>query len=307
MRIVTCGNGRPGEAASAGGRSGEHGLSITTARITLWLLTGLAVLGPAVGKAQTTVKYVHTDALGSVVAMTDASGAVIETTQEYEPYGQQLVPAVQDGPGYTGHVQDAATGLVYMQQRYYDPAIGRFLSVDPVTALSDPVGMFNRYKYAANNPYRFTDPDGRQERAYGAAVGLMLRDKPEAMRVWEGGEAAATTEGSGAEQGAAMGEAVGEFADAGDFSPEAIAKGGLKLAMAAAMRGKGKGKGGGTEHTKTARPSTNGKHEAGQARKQQDRGGEKGDSSRRAPRKPPPDHKGPWPPKPPPPPDDKKK
>lgn len=50
-----------------------------------------------------------------------------------------------------------------MQQRYYDPGIGRFLSVDPVTALSNPVGMFNRYKYAANNPYRFIDPDGRAE------------------------------------------------------------------------------------------------------------------------------------------------
>jgi uncharacterized protein RhaS with RHS repeats len=52
-----------------------------------------------------------------------------------------------------------------MQQRYYDPVLGRFLSSDPVAAYSDPVAMFNRYKYAANNPYRFTDPDGRQERA----------------------------------------------------------------------------------------------------------------------------------------------
>jgi RHS repeat-associated protein len=58
-------------------------------------------------------------------------------------------------------VQDAATGLTYMQQRYYDPLIGRFLSVDPVTALDDPVGYFNRYVYASNNPYRFRDPDGR--------------------------------------------------------------------------------------------------------------------------------------------------
>ena len=46
-------------------------------------------------------------------------------------------------------------------QRYYDPTIGRFLSVDPVTAYSNPIGAFNRYWYANNNPYRFTDPDGR--------------------------------------------------------------------------------------------------------------------------------------------------
>ena len=49
-------------------------------------------------------------------------------------------------------------------QRYYDQSIGRFLSVDPVTANSANGSNFNRYKYAENNPYRFTDPDGRQSR-----------------------------------------------------------------------------------------------------------------------------------------------
>lgn len=127
---------------------------------TVGLALGMLSLGTV---AQTTVKYVHTDALGSVVAMTDASGAVIETTREYEPYGQQLVPTVQDGPGYTGHVQDAATGLVYMQQRYFDPQIGRFLSVDPVQANPNTGASFNRYVYASNNPYKFIDPDGRSD------------------------------------------------------------------------------------------------------------------------------------------------
>ena len=51
-------------------------------------------------------------------------------------------------------------------QRYYDPQIGLFLSVDPVTADSNPVGQFHRYRYAANNPYRFTDPDGRKEKPF---------------------------------------------------------------------------------------------------------------------------------------------
>jgi uncharacterized protein RhaS with RHS repeats len=48
-----------------------------------------------------------------------------------------------------------------MQQRYYDPIAGRFLSVDPVTTDSGSGGHFNRYVYAENNPYKFKDPDGR--------------------------------------------------------------------------------------------------------------------------------------------------
>ncbi len=46
-------------------------------------------------------------------------------------------------------------------QRYYDPAIGRFISVDPVDVSAANGSNFNRYWYANNNPYRYTDPDGR--------------------------------------------------------------------------------------------------------------------------------------------------
>lgn len=50
-----------------------------------------------------------------------------------------------------------------MQQRYYDPVIGRFLSADPAPANGNTGSNFNRYKYASNNPYRFSDPDGRYD------------------------------------------------------------------------------------------------------------------------------------------------
>jgi len=43
---------------------------------------------------------------------------------------------------------DADTGLVYAQQRYYDPVIGRFLSVDPVGVDTNTGSNFNRYRYA---------------------------------------------------------------------------------------------------------------------------------------------------------------
>jgi hypothetical protein len=48
-----------------------------------------------------------------------------------------------------------------MQQRYYDPAVGRFLSIDPMRVNSNWPSNFGRYYYGENNPYRFKDPDGR--------------------------------------------------------------------------------------------------------------------------------------------------
>jgi RHS repeat-associated protein len=107
-----------------------------------------------------TTLFHHNDALGSPVAVTDLNRAVVEKT-EYAPYGKALNRAMRDGPGYTGHVEDKETGRSYMQQRYYDPMIGRFLSVDPVTADSSTGANFSRYWYANDNPFRFLDPDGR--------------------------------------------------------------------------------------------------------------------------------------------------
>nr|WP_240600349.1 RHS repeat-associated core domain-containing protein [Lysobacter silvestris] len=111
------------------------------------------------------VEYVHTDALGSPVAITNESAQVIDRT-DYEPYGNLIGKVNNDRPGYTGHVMDSATGLTYMQQRYYDPTIGRFLSTDPVQANANTGALFNRFAYASNNPYKFTDPDGRQDAYY---------------------------------------------------------------------------------------------------------------------------------------------
>ena len=108
--------------------------------------------------AVTATKYQHTDALGSPVAISDASGTIIERTN-YDPYGGPIGKTV-NGMGYTGHVMDGATGLTYMQQRYCDQGVGRFQSIDPVAVNSTDGGNFSRYWYANSNPYRFTDPDG---------------------------------------------------------------------------------------------------------------------------------------------------
>ena len=114
---------------------------------------------PVGGGAETRI-YWHTDALGSQIAAT--VGTTVVQTTEHEPYGKMLNRAPHNRIGYAGHVMDAATGLSYMQQRYYDSGIGAMLSVDPVTAYQQPITNFCRYCYARNNPYKFTDPDGRQ-------------------------------------------------------------------------------------------------------------------------------------------------
>ncbi|MEN9865281.1 MAG: hypothetical protein RL748_871, partial [Pseudomonadota bacterium] len=110
--------------------------------------------------AEEVVTYIHTDALGSPVAKSDANGNLIGSRTRYEPYGATSSGATPT-IGFTGHVSDANTGLIYMQQRYYDPVAGRFLSTDPVLTDANTGASFNRYVYANNSPYRYVDPDGR--------------------------------------------------------------------------------------------------------------------------------------------------
>mgnify|MGYP000845525705 FL=1 len=96
-----------------------------------------------VGGARPGITYLHTDALGSPVASSNAAGQVVERTH-HEPYGAAIGKVV-DGPGYTGHVMDGLTGLVQMQQRYYDPETGRFLSVEPVKVYA--IGRWLYFNY----------------------------------------------------------------------------------------------------------------------------------------------------------------
>ena len=130
----------------------------------MWLA---AACLPLSAMAQTpppgTITYIHNDLLGSPAAATNATGAVI-WREEYSGYGERLkneAGATANKVWYTSRHQDEETGLVYMGARYYDPALGRFLSVDLVGFNEQNSHSFNRYSYANDNPYRFKDPDGR--------------------------------------------------------------------------------------------------------------------------------------------------
>jgi len=110
-------------------------------------------------KAGNTKTYIHTDFLGSPAAESTEAGAVVRL--HYQPFGD-TIEAAREEVGYTGHKFDKDLGLSYMQARYYDPVIGRFYSNDPI-GFRD-VHSFNRYAYANNNPYKYTDPDGQDSR-----------------------------------------------------------------------------------------------------------------------------------------------
>lgn len=107
-----------------------------------------------------TVTYYHTDVVGSVALESNASGRISKVV-EYRPYGKPEIDAVGSGPGFTGHVNDSNTGLVYMGARYYDPQIGQFISADPYTAAPGNNYSITRYGYANGNPYKYNDPNGR--------------------------------------------------------------------------------------------------------------------------------------------------
>ncbi|MDT9684999.1 RHS repeat-associated core domain-containing protein [Streptomyces sp. TRM76323] len=108
--------------------------------------------------------YYIVDGLGSPVQFINQS-TVQSTVYEYDPYGavrttkETGTAAAQNPYRFVGGTYDRTTGYVKYGQRWYDPAIGRFTTQDPLTFLADPA-QGNRYAYAAGDPINNTDPTG---------------------------------------------------------------------------------------------------------------------------------------------------
>jgi len=140
----------------------------------------IKVLRGTQGDGAQNMSFNHFDHLGSVTAVSDDEGRVVNaawggggaTVAGYDPWGARRSPdgrpadpasSFQPLPGhreYTGHETIPGVGLVNMNGRVYDPAIGRFLSPDPNVQFVADLQSYNRYSYVLNNPLRNTDPTG---------------------------------------------------------------------------------------------------------------------------------------------------
>ena len=121
---------------------------------TKYLMTDAKRVGTG-GSAVTT--WLHRDHLSSIRVSTNAAGAEVERTV-YGAFGAPE-PGLLQSRGYIGERYDAETGLQFLNARYYDPALGRFLSPDDWDPLLAGVGT-NRYAYGFNNPINVFDPSG---------------------------------------------------------------------------------------------------------------------------------------------------
>lgn len=124
-----------------------------------------------IAKGETTQHYfyLHRDYLGSILAITNTSGSIVEK-RHFDAWGNLVF--VKDGQnndlakltfldrGYTGHEHLQGVALIHMNGRLYDPVVKRFLAPD--NFVQDPTNTqnFNRYGYVLNNPLKYTDESG---------------------------------------------------------------------------------------------------------------------------------------------------
>ncbi|MFE0461333.1 polymorphic toxin-type HINT domain-containing protein [Kitasatospora sp. NPDC058965] len=119
-----------------------------------------------------TVTYQPTTTQGTAQLQVDARSLAI-TRRSFDPYGSPRGTAPAgwaDNHGYLGRPTDTTTGLSLLGARQYDPALGRFLTADPLLELGDPNQM-GGYTYAGNNPTTHSDPSGLLSDAVGDGGG----------------------------------------------------------------------------------------------------------------------------------------
>ncbi|MCX5128284.1 polymorphic toxin-type HINT domain-containing protein [Streptomyces sp. NBC_00347] len=118
---------------------------------------GTTIVRTSAGK----LSYVAADHHNTGTTSIDAATLAVQR-RFTKPFGEErgTKPTAWPGEqGFVGGTQDKTTGLTHIGARDYDPAAGRFLSVDPVMTVGDP-RHHNGYSYSYNSPITFSDPSG---------------------------------------------------------------------------------------------------------------------------------------------------
>lgn len=171
------------------------------------------------------VLYAETDHLGSIIRLTDSIGTVVFAAS-YDAWGKRTIETDEFHlyRGFTGHEHLDEFGLIDMNGRMYDPALGRFLSPDPYVQMADYAQNYNRYSYCLNNPLKYTDPSGKfailpflSAVVTGAAIGAGMSAVSYSISTWITGQSwnwnsFATSIGMGAVSGALGGAISSVFA-----------------------------------------------------------------------------------------------
>jgi RHS repeat-associated protein len=101
--------------------------------------------------------YYHADGLGSITSLINAAGSLAQT-YTFDSFGKQTASSgsLTNPFQYTARELDSETSLYFYRARYYDPTIGRFISMDPIGFK----GGNNHYAFVKNNPLLLRDPKG---------------------------------------------------------------------------------------------------------------------------------------------------
>ena len=133
--------------------------------------------------------YFDKNTLGDVVAIRDVLGVILAQYEYdawgnctvYNAYGNIDTSATFIGNinpfRYRGYYYDTETGFYYLQTRYYDPTICRFINADDyelVATLSSVAGQLNMYAYCGNNPIMYTDETGESFLLAAIIVGAII-------------------------------------------------------------------------------------------------------------------------------------